>query len=372
MCEGFAFNKAGINTNRNRSLRNVMKILIISYPTAFQNPAGGIQARIGYIYNCLKKQVDKVVLFNPWEHKIKDFDAVLIFKLDLSTYKLIDYCNSLGVPVIVSPVLTRERPLKTYLNLLAAQLFKLHTGYYFLKQSLNMASRIICQSEEESNFITRVYKINKNQLVVIPNGADGRFLSGDSKLLKDMYGIKADYVLSVGRFDKNKNQLSIIKAIHGTGIPAFFIGGPAPEDVSYYNRCVEIARNIPNIFFLGWVEHDSPILSSAYAGAKVFVLASFYETFGSVLVEAGVAGCNIVSSHTKHIISPEISSNIFSISPKSVRDIKKKIIMAYSTPRNPVLAEYFIRNYSWEKITRRYLDVIEEATNEGRTGKNTG
>ena len=46
--------------------------------------------------------------------------------------------------------------------------------------------------------------------------------------------------------------------------------------------------------WLGRLEHDDPLLASAYAAARVFALPSWFETPGLAALEAALAGCAVV------------------------------------------------------------------------------
>jgi len=125
----------------------------------------------------------------------------------------------------------------------------------------------------------------------VPNGADERFKDGDPKEFIDKYGIEK-FVLYAGRIEPRKNQLNFIKAMKGFNSPVVFIGDPVSDYADYYKRCQDAADS--NMHFLGHVEHDSSLLSSAYAACEVFALTSWFETPGLCALEAALAGAKVV------------------------------------------------------------------------------
>ena len=48
------------------------------------------------------------------------------------------------------------------------------------------------------------------------------------------------------------------------------------------------------VAWLGRLDHDDPLLASAYAAARVFALPSWFETPGLAALEAALAGCAVV------------------------------------------------------------------------------
>jgi len=62
-----------------------MKVLIETYNSAFQNPAGGISIRINNFIRNYRKYFssDYIKLFDKWNDKLKDFDLLHIFKVNI-------------------------------------------------------------------------------------------------------------------------------------------------------------------------------------------------------------------------------------------------------------------------------------------------
>src|SRR5699024_5463763 len=141
--------------------------------------------------------------------------------------------------------------------------------YILFKKMLEMSDVIIVQSTRELIFLEKNYKIDTKKIRVISKGINTNKINLENHLVKEKLNIKEDCILQVGRFDSNKNQLNLIRALSKTSIPVVFIGGPDSGNSSYYKKCIEEATE--NIYFLGWLDHDSPLLSSAYKEAKVVV-----------------------------------------------------------------------------------------------------
>jgi len=108
----------------------------------------------------------------------------------------------------------------------------------------------------------------------------------EQDLFRSKYGFQ-DYFLCVGNIEERKNQLRLLEAMRDLPYPLVCIGHV--RDDSYLRRCQEVGGSQFN--YIGPLEHNSPLLLSAYAGAKLFVLPSTLETPGLAALEAAAAGC---------------------------------------------------------------------------------
>ena len=123
--------------------------------------------------------------------------------------------------------------------------------------------------------------------------------------IKNMYG---EYLLMVGRFDKDKDQKTVIYAmkelIEKYRIQenlVFVGGGPTLEECKNLVTKLNLEKRI---FFTG-VRYD---VQNYYSKAKVFIHSSELEGFGMVLLEAMKYGVPIVATNSKPGV-PEILKN---------------------------------------------------------------
>jgi len=331
-----------------------MKILIESYNSSFQNPAGGISIRINNFIKHYKRLFpkDEIKLFNKWTDKIKDFDILHIFKVNIEDYQLMQIAESAKIPVIISSVIPNERGINIVLGRILGNIFHLHTGYWFLNKMLLGASKIICQTKSEMRFIRKYYRVAEQKIEIIPNGIGIEFKECYRDLIRKKIGIYGDYVLQVGRFDRNKNQLSVIKAMAKTNIPVLFIGGPDCYDIEYYEKCKREATT--NMYFLGWIRYDDPLLASAYMNASVVILPSKKEIFGNALIEAAYAGAKIVVSNNVSVTDLKIADYCELINPYDINDIRKKIICALSKPKDLSIQNRIRNLYNWDNVIYKH------------------
>lgn len=334
-----------------------MKVLFRTYNTCFQNEAGGMQSRVHKIKSLLEKEGITVDFFDEEKTKLVEYDVIHLFRLDCENYSLVRCAKTKGLKIIISSVvpLTGGRKLKFLKHISRLPLL---TTYKMMKYQLDVADIVVAETNREAYFIKKYYSINKDKIKVIPNGLDEK-ISYTGNDIFDYIGGEKDFVLCVGRFDKNKNQKTLIKAMANSSIPIVFIGGPARDSESYYEECLKLAEELDNVFFLGWQEKDSRLLQSAYVNCKVFVLPSYKETFGLVILEAISAGANVVVSDTLPILDYNFIDKLHSFNPSNEKDIYEKVSRAYKEDKPNGMYDKIKNIFSWDEIIGKYINLYK-------------
>ena len=102
------------------------------------------------------------------------------------------------------------------------------------------------------------------------------------------YGVK-DSILNVGHIGvPRKKTLSLVRALSKINHPSVIIGRIYPSREA--DLCMEEGKKNKNLTIITGIDHDSPMLASAYAASRVFVLPAMYETPGIAALEAGLSG----------------------------------------------------------------------------------
>ena len=331
-----------------------MKVLINSYNNVFQHDGGGIQMRVKNFFAQYKAIPDvEVKLFNKWEDKLRDFQILHEFKVTVESYSILSAAKEEGLKTVISSVVpqinaTKIRTLVKLGNLIPSNLAQ------FTRDTLLMADAIIAQTKKEATFINHNYGIPIKKIHILPNGVNDKILQSYNPDLNTR-----DIVLNVGRFDHNKNQLSLIRAALKTNYEVHFVGGKALDDSDYYDQCLKEAQGARNIHFHGWLSNTSDEFLSLYQRARVVTLLSHNEIFGNSLIEGAACGANLVATNVLPIDEYGFNDHCVRIDPDDEDDICSGLIKAYEKPLDNTLHEIAETRFSWRSIALRQLDIYK-------------
>ena len=223
---------------------------------------------------------------------------------------------------------------------------------------LRSVDLVLPNSSIEARLIMRDFGLDdESKFLVVPNAADRNFQNALPDSFVSKYGLR-DFVLSVGRIEPHKNQLSLLRALKGSGLRVVLIGRPRGTTTSYFRKCKTEADE--NVLFIDWMKHEE--LASAYAAAKVHALPSWLETPGLVSLEAGIAGCNIVTTYEG---SPReyFQQYAWYCDPRSIESIRQAVENAFAARKTLALRKHVLENFTWENTARKTSQAYELALN---------
>ena len=131
-----------------------------------------------------------------------------------------------------------------------------------------------------------------------------------------------------------------------------FQGGDA-----YYKLCRKYAKS--NIHFIDGTNHESTMLSSAYAAARAVVLPSWLENPGLSVLEGGLAGANVLVT-SRGSSTEYFKNHAFYVNPFNNKDIEKKIIQVYKKEKDNELRMHIKKNFIWEVVTNNILKAYKD------------
>lgn len=190
--------------------------------------------------------------------------------------------------------------------------------------------------------------------LIVPNAADPLFSLAQPDNFLHRYHLK-DFLLTVGRICRRKNQLMLIRAAKELKLPLVLIG--PINDGLYYRECRREAAGHKVIF----IDSLTPVeLGSAYAAARVHALVSWYDTPGLVSLEAALAGCKIVTTDRG---SPKeyFGELAYYCDPGKPDSICQAIRHAWNGPKDQRLKELVFNNYTWEKTALKTFQAYQDA-----------
>lgn len=321
------------------------KVCINTYPTAFITPGGG-EVQLRKTYEHLLKQGCQVELYNQWEPNLDRFDIVHYFSVYGGS---LDFCQKVkesGKKLVVSPVIWLDDMKKYPVGEIQA--------------ILNLADLILPNSQAEAEMLNQKLGIPMEKFYIVYNAVEPDVFSNiDSDLFRNKYKL-GKYMLNVANIEPRKNQKTLIEAVREVDIPLVIIGHVRDED--YARECRELARE-GNVYFIEPLEHNSPMLLSAYAGAELFVLPSTLETPGLAALEAAAAGC-------KRLLLTDIGSarEYFGEKADYIEDIyninKLRASIFYTLHKDVELCNSMIHmmrdKLSWENAARQTFSAYKK------------
>lgn len=164
-----------------------------------------------------------------------------------------------------------------------------------------------------------------------------------------------DTIICVGRIERRKNQLNLIKAVKKLNIPCYIIGKPAINDSGYYELCKKEAGK--NVFFIDALPQLE--IYQIMKAARVHVLPSWFETTGLVSLEAYYYGCNIVITE-KGDQKEYFQDYAYYCEPSNVDSIKEAVLRAYNNEYNEEFRTFIKENYIWKKTAEQTKKCYEQ------------
>ena len=343
-----------------------MKICFATYQSVMLLK-GGPRTQILQTKLCLEKLGVEVSLFNSWQEFSKeDFDYVHIFGANIGTYHFAREIHKIGIPLIVTPIFFTRRS-QSIVNFIVKSDFLIKryvrgtwTDYGIVSEICSWAKWVLPNTEKEAQLIIKGFCINRDKIRVVPNGVEKRFYDSDPSIFIKQYGIE-NFILNVGHIGpERKNVLNLIKALENIEQPAVIIG--RVENNNYSRMCLQLAKKNPRLLIIDNIPNDSELLMSAYAACDTFVLPSQFETPGIAALEAALAGAKIVI--TKFGGTEEYFGTYADyVEPNSIQSIQDAIRNSISREKDNTLREYVKKEYLWENIAEKLLEVYKFESN---------
>ena len=234
--------------------------------------------------------------------------------------------------------------------------------------SIKEADHIIAISESTKKDIMSYYKIPAEKITVTYPGYDSKnFQFSHSEginlsnfqinKVKEKYGIKGSYILFLGTLKPSKNIEGLLEAFGLLGNLSLVVAGKKGWLYeSIFKKVQELGLEEKVIFTDFVPDEDVPAL---LAGAKVFVLPSFWEGFGIPVVEAMAIGTPVVASNVGSL--PEVVGEAgVLVDPGDPKDIVRGIKEALEN--HDSLAQKGLARaklFDWPKTANLTLRLLE-------------
>jgi glycosyltransferase involved in cell wall biosynthesis len=335
---------------------SALKVLYVSYPSAFQNIGGG-EILLLKMKEYVEKTGVEVKLFDMWRDKIEDYDLVHVFGSVKECLGIVRVANARGTKVAISPLFwsSWKRAFGAYGGLREkADLFLRHAvklaapAFPSGRRSLMLASDLIFpNSVMEQKQIARLFAVPESRMTVVYNGVDRRFETADPGPWRARHG-GGDFILTVGRIEPRKNQLNLIRAVRRmSGMKLVVIGNPVSGFESYARDCREAGEGF--VRFAGGFAHEDPMLASAYAAARVYALPAWFETPGLVAMEAALAGSHVAATEggsTREYFGDRVEY----FDPGRPDTIAAALTRTLARKDQAELKKHILDHFTWQKV----------------------
>lgn len=185
---------------------------------------------------------------------------------------------------------------------------------------------------------------------VVPNGVDHRVFTPPAD------GATRDGVLYVGRIEPHKNQLGLIRALDGSGIPLSFVGRVHPDHGAYMAACQKAAG--ANVRFLG--RRTDAELVADYQRAAVHAMPSWYETTGLSSLEAAACGAAVVTTN-RGFVRDYFDDLAYYCDPDDPGSVLDAVQAALANGPSAELRRRVLDRFTWDHAGEATLAAYEKA-----------
>lgn len=332
-----------------------MKVLLQNR-NSFRNSIAGDGIQLIKTKEYLEKLQVNVEISSDPSHDLSGIDLVHIFNIMPveEVYPFFQNANRQGKKIVLSPIFWDPREfLEQSGSPNDFQGWWLKTMPLRL-EILNRTAMILPNSKLELAALESVFP-ELPPAMIVPNAADIAFAAARPERFIRRYQWR-DFVLSVGRICRRKNQLALIKAMKALKLPLVLIG--PLNDSLYYRECRRQAAGGKTLFLDCLKGND---LASAYAAAKVHALVSWYDTPGLVSLEAALAGCNIVSTD-RGSAREYFGGLVDYCDPGDPESIKNAVANSWHKKPDRRLKQLVLEKYTWEKAALATLEAYKAVT----------
>jgi glycosyltransferase involved in cell wall biosynthesis len=375
-----------------------MRVLWLVRNNLTQHP-GGDTTQILRTAEALRRRGVTIDLSSEAGADLAEYDLVHLFHLD-RLWENAEHCRRVraaGRPVVLSTIywpsdefdrggragfqgwLARRCGSPAYQDLRLFQRYLLHCRqrrvwprlglrrFSFgrnVRELLAAVSVILPNSRAEQEQIEIRFGVQR-PAVIVPNAADSTVFGpgvGAARSDSPQPGVQSSAlhprggVLCVGRIEPRKNQLALIQALRGTGIPLTLVGRSGRYSSAYHRRCLRAAG--ANVCFVA--QQPAGELRRYYHAAQVHACVSWYETPGLASLEAALCGCALVV--TPGGCTREYFGDDAVYTPPDDPDaIRAAVQQALARGSSAALAARVAREYTWDAAAAATLKAYELA-----------
>jgi glycosyltransferase involved in cell wall biosynthesis len=242
-----------------------------------------------------------------------------------------------------------------------------------VRRTAKKAARVATVSEYSRRDLLSIYKLPPEKVVVTYNGVESHFTPhraspNETEEIRARFGVKRDFILTVGSLQPRKNLVRLIRAYaklraeREDFTPQLVIVGRKLWLAHEIFDEVKRQRWADDVILTGYVaDEDLPAL---YRAASAFVYPSLFEGFGLPPLEAMACGTPVVTSSVSSL--PEVTGDAaLLIDPKDEQALAGALMEILNNQRlRAELREKGIAQagkFTWRDAAEKTLRLYREA-----------
>jgi glycosyltransferase involved in cell wall biosynthesis len=286
---------------------------------------------------------------------------------------LVHFAKNLGVFGLKVPTIVTIYDMTT---LIRPEIFPRSDVWYWRtvqRRTLWAAKRVIAISQTTAGDIHRYYGLPAERVRVIYPAIAAQFkpaVNGEIALVRQRYGLPAEYILHVGRIDRKKNLTALVRAFARFRESLPFRGKLVLAGEEYHKaRDLELHPAIEDLGLRGEVVFTGAVpdldLPPLYSGALATVFPTLHEGFGLAPVEAMACGSPLIA-HRAGALQEAAGEAALLLDEPDVESITRALCLVASEPalREELRARGLARaaHFSREGSARETLALYKEVT----------
>lgn len=339
---------AAVSTTETTPLR----VALAGRLTALSAPGGGEVQMLAMLPELRRLGMD-AALWQPWTDGFDGLDVLHLFGSAPEFVELAVAARRRGLRVALSPIAWFDlrsvwgEPRSPLARTAACARFLLRRTApqwpTWRRRLYHAVDVLLPNSQAEAAQLQSQFGVPSARMQMAPNAASELFSAADPAPFADLVG-GPGFALCAGRIEPRKNQLQLIRALHGSGARLVVIGDPLAAHADYFAACRSAADQ--HVRFLPRLEHHDSLLASAYAACGCLAQPSWFETPGLAALEAGLSGAPLVVSPfgcTREYFGDFAQY----VHPGRPREIRAAVLTALQRPRCAALADRVRTNFTW-------------------------
>ncbi len=329
-----------------------LRVALAGRLTALGAPGGG-EVQMSDLLPELQRLGLAADWFRPWSDGFQGLNVLHLFGSAPEFLEVVRAAHSHGVRVALSPIAWFDlrsvwgEPRGFVRRALACSRYlarrALPAAPTWRRQLYRAVDALLPNSQAEAVQLQTQFGVSSEKIFVVPNAASERFARADSEPFAQLVGGQG-FVLCAGRIEPRKNQLLLLRALHGSGARVVIVGNPVPNHRRYFSACQRVADE--SVRFVPRLPHHDPLLASAYAACGCLAQPSWFETPGLAALEAGLSGAPLVVSLfgcTNEYFGPHARY----VHPGHRRQIRRNVLEALQEPRSAGRTAHIQSHFTW-------------------------